>query len=143
MPPPLFTVETETCEQTKATVNLLPCRIHHDGDVTPAETFWNPTKTPDGTQTAYMRGRKLQGKTVKLPEGYHGTIVEKTEPKPDSNNSSIDEEEPQVGAMRGKATFDELVIWGHESTADAGADPHVRGIEEWIAFAEDIHSVGT
>lgn len=97
-----------------------------------------------------MRGRKLHGKAVKLPEGYHGVVVEKTEAKPQSSSreqESIDEdveivetpeEQLAVGTMRGKAAFEEVMIWGHESTSDSGTDPFVRGMEEWIAFAEQV-----
>ncbi|KAI1158374.1 ribonuclease H2, subunit C [Nemania serpens] len=154
MPPPLFTVESAASGEVKTTVNLLPCRIHHDGDVNPSDTFWNPTKTQDSAHTAYLRGRKLHGKAVKLPEGYHGLVVEKTDVKPDTSTKgeSVDEdveiiESPEdqleVGAMQGKAAFDELMIWGHESTSDSSVDPYVRGMEEWIAFAEEIHSSKT
>ncbi|KAI0863788.1 ribonuclease H2, subunit C [Xylaria cubensis] len=151
MPPPLYTVEAVASEQKRATVNLLPCRIHHDGDVNPSDQFWNPTKSEDNQQTAYLRGRKLHGTAVKLPEGYHGVVVEKTDAKPETGTrpESADEdveviENPEdqleVGAMKGKAAFDELMIWGHESTSDSSMDPYVRGMEEWIAFAEEIHS---
>ncbi|KAI1183066.1 ribonuclease H2, subunit C [Nemania serpens] len=154
MSPPLFTVESTTASQEKAAVNLLPCRIHHDGDVDPSGTFWTPTGTEDSAQTAYLRGRKLHGKAVKLPEGYHGLVVEKSDVKPDTSRKGepVDEdieviENPEdqleVGAMKGKAAFDELMIWGHESTGDSSADPYVRGMEEWIAFAEEIHSSKT
>ncbi|KAI3323326.1 ribonuclease H1 small subunit [Xylariaceae sp. AK1471] len=150
MPPPAFTIESEASNPEKATVNLLPCRIHHDGDANPSDTFWNPTKTQDGLQTAYLRGRKLHGKAVKLPEGYYGTVVEKTDAKSETSTRQevsedvevIEDPEAQfeVGTMRGKATFDELMVWGHESTSDSMADPYVRGMEEWITFAEEIHS---
>ncbi|KAI0456510.1 ribonuclease H2, subunit C [Xylaria acuta] len=154
MSPPLFTVESGASEQKKATVNLLPCRIHHDGDVNPSDTFWNPTKSEDSSHTAYLRGRKLHGKAVKLPEGYHGVVVEKSDAKPetvtkqepaDEDVGVIEKPEDQleVGAMKGKAAFDEMMIWGHESTSDSSTDPYVRGMEEWIAFAEEIHSSGT
>ncbi|KAI3328139.1 ribonuclease H2, subunit C [Ustulina deusta] len=155
MPAPLFVVESEASKQQKAKVNLLPCRIHHDGDVNPSNTFWNPTESQDEFQTAYLRGRKLHGKAVKLPEGYYGVVVEKTDAKPhtlSTEQEPIDEdvevienpeEQLQVGTMRGKAEFDELMIWGHESTGDSSADPYVRGMEEWISFAEEIHSSPT
>ncbi|KAI1149562.1 ribonuclease H2, subunit C [Nemania diffusa] len=150
MPPPLFTVESGASEQETATVNLLPCRINHDGDVK-SDTLWNPTKTQDGLQTAYLRGRKLHGKVLKLPEGYRGMVVEQTDVKPgistkqeqtDGDVEMVENPEDQlkVGAMKGKAAFGELMVWGHESTSDSTGDPYVRGIEEWIAFAEEIHS---
>lgn len=31
----------------KATPHLLPCRVHHNGPVEPAQSFWNP-KTSEG-----------------------------------------------------------------------------------------------
>ncbi|KAI1747982.1 ribonuclease H2, subunit C [Xylaria castorea] len=152
MSPSLLTVEPGASEQHRATVNLLPCRIHHDGDVNPSDTFWNPTKPEENSHTAYLRGRKLHGRAVKLPEGYYGVVVEKTDAKPETSTKreSADEdieiiENPEdqleVGAMKGKAAFDELMIWGHESTNDSSMDPYVRGMDEWIAFAEEIHSI--
>ncbi|KAI1357608.1 ribonuclease H2, subunit C [Xylaria arbuscula] len=155
MAPPIFSVTTDDSTRHEAFVNLLPCRIHHDGYVNPSKTFWNPSKTSDDLQTAYLRGRKLHGKAVKLPKGYQGVVVDKTDAKPPAAGTEQErtdeevevvenpEEQLAVGTMRGKAAFDGLVIWGHESTGDSGADPFVRGMEEWIAFAEEIHSPAT
>ncbi|KAK5634180.1 hypothetical protein RRF57_009894 [Xylaria bambusicola] len=150
MVPPLFAIESDGPTRRKANVNLLPCRIHHDGEVNPSSTFWNPTQTSEEVQTAYMRGRKLYGKAVKLPEGYHGIVVEKTDAKDQTSTMSQElmgedveaiespDEQLKVDTMRGKAVFDQLMIWGHESTSDSTADPFVRGMEEWIAFAEEV-----
>ncbi|RYP47596.1 hypothetical protein DL768_006382 [Monosporascus sp. mg162] len=158
MAPPMFTVPSELPAEKKAQVHLLPCRVHHDGNVDPVESFWSPRESQDGQKNAYFRGRKLHGKTMKLPEGYHGSIVEKGQPKPEEASreeasreemaEDIDLQEEQddpieVGAMRGKSTFDEVIVWGHEATADSGADPYVRSIEEWISFAEQIHAYPT
>ncbi|TGJ86755.1 hypothetical protein E0Z10_g2015 [Xylaria hypoxylon] len=128
MPPPLFTIESKASKQENVKVNLLPCRIHHDGDVKPSNTFWNPTETR---------------------EGYYGVVVEKEDAKPQTSTKQgptdedieiIEDSEDQleVGAMRGKAAFDELTVWGHDSTGDSSADPYVRGMEEWIAFSEEV-----
>lgn len=85
---------------------------------------------------------------MKLPEGYYGSIVEKSEPKkPEKTQEEMTEdvevqdeqdEQPKVGVMQGKATFDELMIWGHESLTDSNEDPYLRGVEEWISFAEQV-----
>ncbi|KAK1775715.1 ribonuclease H2, subunit C [Copromyces sp. CBS 386.78] len=55
--------------------------------------------------------------------------------------------EPEVGGqmqmqmqMQIQAEFEEFVVWGHESLADAAGDAYVRGVEEWIGFAERVHS---
>ncbi|RYO80061.1 hypothetical protein DL766_008315 [Monosporascus sp. MC13-8B] len=150
MAPPMFTVPSELPAEKKAQVHLLPCRVHHDGNVGPVESFWSPTEGQDGEKTTYFRGRKLHGKTMKLPEGYHGSVVEKSQPGPEKRSreemtKDIELQEEQddpieVGAMRGKSTFDEVVVWGHETTAESGADPYVRSMEEWISFAEQIHA---
>ncbi|KAK3485799.1 ribonuclease H2, subunit C [Neurospora hispaniola] len=54
-------------------------------------------------------------------------------------------QEPEVqvqvgGAMEVQAEFEEVVVWGHEHLADAGGDAYVRGVEEWVGFAERVHS---
>lgn len=94
---------------------------------------------------AYFRGRKLHGKELKVPEGYRGVVVDKTEPpeprapRPDEPEVvDLDaEDEMPLGALDTKAEFDEMVIWGHESMADT-SDPYVRGIEEWMKVAEKV-----
>ncbi|KAI0022139.1 ribonuclease H2 non-catalytic subunit-domain-containing protein [Xylariomycetidae sp. FL0641] len=167
MTPPVYKVSSEKTAQKVATINLLPCRIHHDGDVEPATTYWSPSENPgdynlvirfvrpadimiDGTKTAHFRGRKLQGKAVKLPEGYYGSLAEKTEPQRqrdpgnDSRMAEDDEaenpaeEELEVGAMKGEADFDEIVVWGQESAVDSSTDPYMRSMEEWVTFAEQV-----
>ncbi|KAI1646570.1 ribonuclease H1 small subunit [Daldinia loculata] len=147
---PVFTVDSQENIQQKAQIHLLPCRIHHDGEVNPVETYWNPNESEDQTKTAYLRGRKLHGKVVKLPEGYHGSVVEKSTPKkPDQSREEMVEdleiiEDPEdqleVGVMQGKATFDEFMVWNHETLANSTEDPYLRGMEEWISFAGQIHS---
>ncbi|KAI0889546.1 ribonuclease H1 small subunit [Annulohypoxylon maeteangense] len=149
---PVLTVESRDSISKKAQVNLLPCRIHHDGNVDPIDTYWKPEEDQNQTKTAYLRGRKLQSKAVKLPKGYYGTVVEKSEPKKPEESSNDQEmtevieihddsdDQIETGAMQGKATFDELMIWNHESLADSSEDPYLRGMEEWISFAEQIHS---
>lgn len=169
---PTFTVKSQETIPKKAQVNLLPCRIHHDGNVNPIDTYWNPQdgqgmmitcpsqvslnfcshymNFPEQTKTAYLRGRKLQGKAVKLPEGYYGSIVEKSEPKKPEKSSNDEEmtevieieddsdDQIETGAMKGKATFDELMVWNHESLANSSEDPYLRGMEEWISFTEQV-----
>jgi hypothetical protein len=151
----------------KTTPNLLPCRVHYDGPVDPAQSYWSPTQNKgklqclrlqaqellpyfdlDSMKTAYFRGRKLHGKTVKLPEGYRGVVVEKQATpaaSPQHGQEVVDleqedaaQQEP-LGSLETKAEFEELVIWGHEATADAGSDPYLR-IEEWTRLAEQVRA---
>jgi ribonuclease H2 subunit C len=43
-----------------------------------------------------------------------------------------------VKILEAVATFDEFTVWGHDQIP-APDDTLVKGIEEWIAFAESIH----
>lgn len=44
----------------------------------------------------------------------------------------------EVKVMEEMGRFDEMVVWGHEVLPDEGEDEYVRGVEEWIAFAEAV-----
>ena len=101
-------------------------------------------------KTAYLRGRKLHGKAVKLPSGYYGSVAERGDtkreiPREEELDANADVEEVpepvEVAPLQAKAHFDEFVVWGHESTADATTDPYVRSIEEWVSFAEQVRRV--
>lgn len=104
----------------------------------------------DDKRVAYFRGRKLHGKALKVPEGYRGVVVDKAEPpeprapRPDEPEVvDLDaEDDMPLGALDTKAEFDEIVIWGHESTADTSSDPYVRGVEEWMKVAEKVRRAG-
>jgi ribonuclease H2 subunit C len=54
-------------------INVLPCRIQHNGPVNATTRHWTPQVSADGkSNTAYFRGRKLNGTVVDLPDGYTG-----------------------------------------------------------------------
>jgi hypothetical protein len=97
----------------------------------------------DGSKIAYFRGRKLQGKSIKLPEQCRGVVVErKTDEIPPAETVDHIEEgddvPERVGSMQIAAEFDELVVWGHESLADATGDPYIRSMEEWLQVADQV-----
>lgn len=52
-----------------------------------------------------------------------------------------EEEDLEVKVLEEQATFDEVMVWGHEVVVDEGSDPYVRGVEEWIGFAEQVRSI--
>ncbi|KAL8950645.1 MAG: hypothetical protein Q9222_003329 [Ikaeria aurantiellina] len=135
------------------TQNLLPCRIHHDGPIKVHPRYWNPQPDENGTPEAYFRGRKLKGREVKLPEGYKGVAVrdgvkldderredelKRTKVEDDDDE---DEEEEGLKVMDQVAEFGEYMVWGHESVVD-GDDGFIKGVEEWIRFAEMMHAPG-
>ena len=100
----------------------------------------------DGTKLAYFRGRKLHGKTVKLPEQCRGVVVERRQDKEQQPAAEepvvvVDDDEAEkepVGTMQVTAEFDEMVIWGHETVADATGDPYIRSMEEWLQVAGQV-----
>ncbi|KAJ4155441.1 hypothetical protein LMH87_000683 [Akanthomyces muscarius] len=140
----------EAGETKKMTANLLPCRIHHDGSIDPVGAYWMPVDSTDNSKEAYFRGRKLKGKTLPLPEGYRGVVVERTadELKKETKLPEDDQEDngddvvamETIGTMQTTGEFDEMVIWSHESMASAAADPYVRSVEEWLQVSGKIHS---
>lgn len=46
-------------------------------------------------------------------------------------------EEVKIAEQVGE--FDEIVIWGHGGEVDGAQDVFVRGIREWVGFAESMH----
>ncbi|CZT45336.1 uncharacterized protein RSE6_05639 [Rhynchosporium secalis] len=150
----MLALEKSKTRRGKCTPNVLPCRINHNGAVNTSKRYWNPTLAPDGKSTSYFRGRKLHGKILKVPSTYRGVVVEKTErilPKvetvPVPGNTTAQEEDDEGGdddvevkIMEEQAGFEEIVVWGHEALPDGMVDPYVRGVEDWIEFAESIHS---
>lgn len=102
----------------------------------------------DCKNVTYFRGRKLHGKTVKIPEGYKGVILSSTdqklhkEPRVSEEEEELDENEQSenIGILEEQAEFDEVMFWGHEALPDESTDPYVRGVEEWITFAEQVGS---
>ena len=79
---------------------------------------------------------------MKLPELCHGVVVERRDDKPVARpETEVPEDEElsdPVGTMRITADFDELVVWGHETVADAAEDPYVRSMEEWLQVADKV-----
>ncbi|KAK4494860.1 hypothetical protein PRZ48_014216 [Zasmidium cellare] len=130
----------------KTTPNILPAKIHHNGPIPIAQRHWNPQPTPNSTtqeQTVYLRGRKLLGKKVPLPEGYEGVVLQKSEktlPKPrpeDGDGNGEGEEDVEVRVMEEKGRFQEVVVWGHE-VVSGEEDVYRKGVEEWVGFAEAL-----
>ena len=50
-----------------------------------------------------------------------------------------DEEAEPTKVLEEIGTFDEMIVWGHEQVPEDDYT-FVRGVEEWIGFAEAMHS---
>ncbi|MCJ1231558.1 hypothetical protein MMC12_008235 [Toensbergia leucococca] len=151
----MLAIQSKSGPKDVCTPNILPCRIHHDGPVAASSRHWAPEISEDGKNTAYFRGRKLLGREVKIPKGYKGVVVTETDrfvkedgldidrrrtvDEDDEDDEEDDEEDEPVKVLEETAVFQEIFVWGHEAVPEAD-HPFVRGIEEWIAFADAIHS---
>ncbi|KAI4209776.1 MAG: hypothetical protein LQ351_007306 [Letrouitia transgressa] len=133
----------------KCTPNLLPCRIHQDGLVNASSRYWKPQSAADGTAESYFRGRRLKGKEAQIPEGYRGVVIKhgKNQKVPLKSNGDLQEDEDvdvsemeDVGTLEELAEFDSTMLWGHETAVDLD-DAFVKGIEEWISFANSVGSL--
>ncbi|PPJ59961.1 hypothetical protein CBER1_11030 [Cercospora berteroae] len=146
--------------------NILPCQIHHSGPISIAERYWNPQtnvtssasqqiQSPASNEiTQHFRGRKILGKTIPLPDSYTGIVAQKTTrqiPQPSTNHSSAgnaedddDEEEQSLPTetfiLERQAEFNAFTTWDHEKVPSSEEDVYIKGIEEWIGFAESIHA---
>lgn len=133
----------------QVTPNVLPCAIKHNGPVSAEERYWNPSTEQDGTTTAFFRGRKLRGKKIPLPEGYEGAVLQKTDKKlvakpsipipgdEDGADHLRAPKEIETLMMNRHATFEEIIVWDHEAVPES-SDVYVKGIEEWVGFAEAV-----
>lgn len=81
-----------------------------------------------------------------MPEGYRGVVVgggeergtiEEQNEEADEGMEEREEEEEEVRALDEVARFEELVVWGHETVPEED-DVFVKGVEEWIRFAEAV-----
>jgi ribonuclease H2 subunit C len=80
---------------------------------------------------------------LKIPVGYKGVVLSATNdvlPNKElakAETEEDEEEKPEVKIMEEQSAFDEIMVWGHEAVMDE-SDPYVRGLEEWIGFAEQV-----
>ncbi|KAI4731510.1 hypothetical protein E4T49_00744 [Aureobasidium sp. EXF-10728] len=136
---------------TNCAVNVLPCRIQHNGPVNASTRLWTPEVESNGkensTSTAYFRGRKLTGKVVSLPAGYTGAILQKTDiVLPTTTQTPLDHEQedqdpaPETKVLQQVATFDKITVYGHEVQPGAQEDVYVKGVNEWIGLAGAMNS---
>jgi hypothetical protein len=59
------------------------------------------------------------------------------DPAPSLDEDEAPAEPESMKVLEGNSTFAHLVVWGHD-TLPAGNDPFVKGVEEWVAFAEMV-----
>ncbi|KAI4943037.1 hypothetical protein J4E86_009984 [Alternaria arbusti] len=143
----------QSSKPQKCTPNLLPARINHNGPINDAERHWKPETDDKGKRHAYFRGRHLHGTTLPLPQNYTGAILHVTDKQlpqtrtqqqqpadEDDEDAEVEESMPvEVKIAEQVGEFDEVIIWGHGGEVDGSGDAFVRGMNEWVGFAESMH----
>uniref|UniRef100_A0A0D9VCN5 Uncharacterized protein n=1 Tax=Leersia perrieri TaxID=77586 RepID=A0A0D9VCN5_9ORYZ len=99
-------------------VHLLPCGIKQNGAAAVFDYF-KPKDTGvevDGVRVeeAFFRGRKLQGATIALPDGYRGYILDKR-----SGGKGMQNLEGEVTNFKSRAEFQDITYWNHDTTPSA------------------------
>ncbi|KAF2871725.1 ribonuclease H2, subunit C, partial [Massariosphaeria phaeospora] len=153
----MLSIQKDSTNTQTHTPHLLPARINHDGPVEDTQKYWKPEVDDKGKHHAYFRGRHLHGTALSLPHNYTGAILRVTEkdlPQTQTqpqgqahkrNQEDDDEEDGEesdnvdVKIAEQIGSFDEFVVWGHGEEVDAGRDMYVRGLREWVGFAEAMH----
>lgn len=82
---------------------------------------------------------------MNVPEGYKGVVVSSTDrilPRPAVEDDEDAEQEPEVKVSEEQSEFEHIMVWGHEAVPEDAADPYVKGIDEWVAFSEQVCSLG-
>ncbi|CAK3874288.1 ribonuclease H1 small subunit [Lecanosticta acicola] len=140
---------TTSSKPLKVKPNLLPCTIHHSGPIKISKRHWNPSSSQQtSSSSSYLRGRALLGQEIHLPKGYTGAILRKTgevdklqqnEQEEEEEEEEEAEETVEVKKLEQVGRFEEIVVWGHE-TAPGGEDVYIKGIREWIGFAEAMNT---
>ena len=70
--------------------------------------------------------------------GGHDTYGEEEE-----EDGDADEQEAEVKIAEQAGLFDEFVVWGHDAAPQEMEDPYLKGINEWIGFAEAVSVHGS
>lgn len=145
-------INLTNCDQNEAQCHLMPCRIEHNNiDIKAREYFWPTIRTiqPGGddeqgreekhnvslvnddpnnpTLTASFRGRPLQGRKIKLPDGFKGYAVGK------STTTTTNTK----GADKTKV-FDEFTYWNWDELP--GKQDAVVKALDWINLSKAIHN---
>lgn len=108
-------------------VQLLPCRIQHDGPA-PVAAFLRARPGPGGELWASFRGRRLGGRELPLPPGYRGLLLRGGEPG----------EPPEAGWVTLTGSFGAITDWGADTAPLPG-----RGLAralQWGPLAQALHA---
>ncbi|XP_077210680.1 uncharacterized protein LOC143846145 [Tasmannia lanceolata] len=119
-------------------IHQLPCCIKHDGP-SDVSHYFKPKKTGvvvEGLEVeeASFRGRKLQGASIPLPEGYCGFVLERMN-SGKRKDSEISEENSNCWEAR--ANFQNITYWNHDNLPSN--DDAFPRFFHWFSVANALH----
>lgn len=119
-------------------VHQLPCCIKYNGPCSVSQYF-KPKSTEievDGLNVneAYFRGRKLQGTTISLPQGYSGFVIGKKNP---SKRKASEKSEESSSSWEMNAKFQNVTLWNHDNLPSQD-DAFLRSFH-WFAVSKALH----
>ncbi|KAJ6889182.1 exocyst complex component EXO84C-like [Populus alba x Populus x berolinensis] len=85
-------------------------------------------------EEAHFRGRKLQGATLPIPDGYSGFVIGKKSP---GKRKASDMSEQNSNTWEITAKFENITYWNHDSLPSK-VDAFVRSLH-WLSVAEALH----
>lgn len=105
-------------------IHCLPCQIEYDGPAPVSTYFLVSPGQEENTYVSHLRGRRLVGKEVKLPEkivGLHGIFGGKK-----SNTE---------GKVEIQESFHSFVSWQHDSTPDLN---NIQECLDWMEISDVV-----
>lgn len=79
---------------------------------------------------------KLAPRTPSQPSHAHTADEEDQD---DMEDEVLDELPEEVKIAEQIGEFEEMVVWGHGGQVDEESDMFVRGMREWVGFAQAMH----
>ncbi|OEL23404.1 hypothetical protein BAE44_0015576 [Dichanthelium oligosanthes] len=121
-------------------VHLLPCGIRQNGGA-PVSDYFKPRSTGveiEGVRVeeAFFRGRKLQGATLALPDGYRGYVLEKKSGGKDTQNS-----DGEVSNFVSRAEFQNITYWNHDTTPSA--EDSLPRCFHWLTVTNAVSNIAS
>ncbi|GMP71427.1 hypothetical protein CsSME_00029836 [Camellia sinensis var. sinensis] len=118
-------------------VHQLPCCVKYDGPCSVSHYF---KPKPTGMEVeglkmeeAYFRGRKLQGTTLPLPQGYSGSVLGK---KSADKRKRSDKCEENSNCWEMNAKFQSMTFWNHDNLPSRD-DAFLRSLH-WLTVANAV-----
>ena len=82
---------------------------------------------------------RAQGVVVEKSERLLPRATKESVPLQDDEDDDAEEDVPEeVKVLPQIASFDRFTVWAHEAAPATAEDPYVKGVEEWMAFAQAV-----